>query len=342
MKRWAAVCRLGGIGDNLIAASVLHPLKRLGYMTEVIAAEPNHVVYLNNPNIDKLSIKVPDRDLPKNDMAGWQAWMQSRAHEYDIFLHASHTVEKRHALFPTDTEFWWSDSYRRKLCAGSYIETPHDIIEVPHIFGPLYYSSEEERVLALRTKEKIGRCILWIVCGSRIDKVYPYSPNAIARIIKELNIPVLVMGGPNDKEYSMVEKIKEVVTIQNGTRDGLHLMISEQSGTKCWPLRTSLAVAQVCDLVITPDTGPAWALAFEPMAKILMVSHASAENIGKHWVNTTVLHADPVRVPCWPCHRLHNDPSTCVENRDKSGAACISDISTERLLKAIAAAWAKL
>lgn len=70
-----------------------------------------------------------------------------------------------------------------------------------------------------------------------------------------------------------------------------------------------------------------------------MVSHASAENITSHWVNATTLHADPARVPCWPCHRLHEDPSTCVTNKEGNGVACISDISVDRLVTAVVQAW---
>jgi ADP-heptose:LPS heptosyltransferase len=340
VNRWAAVARLGGIGDNLIAASVLSPLKRMGYMTEVISSEPNHVVYLHNPHIDKLSVKNVERDLPQNDLAAWQKWFESRASEYDVFLHASHTCEGRHAVFPTMTSFWWPVEYRRKLCAGSYLETVHDIAGVPYEFGPLFYASDEEKHNAAQVKQTIGpRCIVWIVSGTRIDKVYPYSPMAIARIIREVGAPVVVMGGPSDKELSMVHAIRDSVERQNGTRKGLHLAVPASGGDKSWPLRTSLAFAQSCDLMVSPDTGPAWACAFEPTAKIIMVSHASAENITKHWRNTTTLHADNDRVPCWPCHRLHNDPSTCVVNKDGNGAACISDISVETLVSTVAKVW---
>jgi len=88
-----------------------------------------------------------------------------------------------------------------------------------------------------------------------------------------------------------------------------------------------------CDLVITPDTGTWWAVAMEPLPKILMVSHASAENIGKHAVNTMVLHADPGRVKCFPCHRLHSDFTTCTPNFENNGAACISDISVNTIVE---------
>jgi ADP-heptose:LPS heptosyltransferase len=96
------------------------------------------------------------------------------------------------------------------------------------------------------------------------------------------------------------------------------------------------------DVVVSPDTGIAWAAAFEPMPKIIMVSHASPENITKHWTNTTTLHADPSRVPCWPCHRLHNDMSTCVSAKDNpNSSACMTDIKVETVVQEIGKALAQ-
>lgn len=339
MNRWACIARLGGIGDNLIAGSPLKALKRQGYMTEVIASEPGHVVYQHNPWIDKLSVKNVERDLPQGDLEAWQRWFKSRAHEYDVFVHASHSCEGRHAVFKTMTSFWWPAEVRRKVCAGSYLETVHDIAGVPYEFGPLFYASEEELANSRLVKAQMGeRFILWVLSGTRVDKVYPYATSAVARIIRELKVPVLLMGGPSEKEHSMATAIRDSVAVDNGGREGLHLAVPSAAGELCWPLRTSLAMALCADLVVTPDTGIAWAVAFEPMPKIVMVSHASAENITKHWINTTTLHASPDRVPCWPCHRLHDDPSTCVENKQKNGAACISDISVETLVQAVAKA----
>jgi ADP-heptose:LPS heptosyltransferase len=340
VNRWAGIARYGGVGDNLIAASVLAPLKRQGYMTEVITSEPNHVVFHHNPHVDKLTIKNVERDIAKNDLAKWQEWMTARANEYDVFVHASHSGEGRHALFKTMTAFWWPQELRRKICAGSYLETVHDIAQIPYDFGPLYFTSEEERDHARRTTSIMGeRYICWILSGTRVDKVYPYAPQAIGRIIKEVGAPVLLLGGPSEKEQSMATMIRDVVAVQNGSREGLHIAVPSEGGEKCWPLRTSLALAHGAALVVSPDTGPAWAVAFEPMPKIMMISHASVENITKHWINTVTLHADADRVPCWPCHRLHDDPSTCVENKEKNGAACISDISVETVVRTVKEQW---
>lgn len=345
MNRWAGVARFGGVGDNLIAASVLRPLKKLGYMVEVITtAKDTHTVFLNNPFIDKLSLKE-DGDIPGG--ADWQKWFAKRAGEYDIFVNLSHTCEYRHALFPDQTQFWWPQDYRRKLCAGSYLETVHDVANVPHMFGPLFFPSIEEEQRAKQVRdEQIGRpYIAWVLSGSRIDKIYPYAAMAIGRIIKELDIPV-VMIGVGGKQFEMAKQMTEHIIRQNGAKDMLHLALSpdtaDPGGHQDWPIRRSLTQAMTADLVVTPDTGVAWAVAMENTPKIAMLSHSSAENITKHWVNTTTLHADPNNVPCWPCHRLHNDISTCTPNKDGGhAAACISDISVETLVTTVERLWCK-
>jgi ADP-heptose:LPS heptosyltransferase len=307
------MARFGGVGDDLIAASPFAALKRMGYMTEMIAGEGNHVVYLNNPYIDKLSVKNTDRDIPKGDLKAWQAWFDSRAREYDIFGHASHSCEGRHAFFQSMTAFWWDPEARRKVAAVSYLETVHDLVKVP--YGPLFWPTPEEYAMAFQTKKQIGdRFVLWVLSGTRIDKVYPYSTMAIARIIKEVGAPVVLMGGPHEKEHSMATKIKDYVESVNSTRDGLFLAVPAQGGEKCWPLRTSLTFALVADLVVTPDTGTAWAVAFEPMPKVVMVSHASIENITKYWITMT-LSADPTGYRAGPVTGPRR-PDTCVVNKE--------------------------
>lgn len=344
-NRWAAICRFGGVGDNLIAASPLRPLKRLGYQVEVITTnKETSTVYLNNPFIDKLSLKA-DGDIPNGE--GWQNWFATRSREYDLFINLSHSCENRHSLFKGQTQFWWPQDYRRKLCAGSYLETAHDIAGVAHTFGPLFFPTGEEKERAEHTKvtQIGGKYIAWAISGSRVDKIYPYAAMAIARIIKELGIPV-VMVGVGGKQFELAKQIMEHVERQNSSKEKLFLALSpdnaDSGGHQHWSIRRSLTQALYADLVITPDTGVAWAVAMEQMPKIVMVSHASVENITKHWVNTTTLHANQRNVPCFPCHRLHDDISTCTPNRDGGhAAACISDISVETIISNVKRLWGK-
>ena len=98
-----------------------------------------------------------------------------------------------------------------------------------------------------------------------------------------------------------------------------------------------LAQTLAADVVVTPDTGPAWAVAKMPMRKIVLLSHASQENITKGWKNTLTLHADAT-VTCWPCHLLIDRPEDCerVSGRKvESGVACISSIKSDAVIEAV-------
>ena len=340
MHGWVGLARFGGIGDNLICASPLRPLKRMGYKIEFITDYKHGIVFNNNPYIDKLTV-IGDNQIPTGP--GWNKWFSTRAKEYDEFWHLSSTCEGRHALNIGTAAFWWPAHYRRKICAGSYLETVHDICGVAHDFGPLYFPTEEERLRAERTRDETmkGPYIAWVISGSRIDKLYPYSGIAVARIISELKMPV-VMFGAGGKQFEEAKVIEGHVRRHNGSLKSLHTALSpdnsDPGGFQHWDVRRSLAQLLLADAVVTPDTGLAWAAAMEPMRKVILLSHASVDNITKHWINTVTLHADRYRVPCWPCHQLHDTQETCTPTRDLgNAAACISDISVDQILAALRA-----
>lgn len=352
MRKWAAVCRFGGIGDNLIASSVL-PLLARDYAVEVICQDPYHVLFENNPYIEKLTVKQPG-ELPSGSGLEWQQWFVARGKEYAKFVHLSHSCEISLALVPAQTQFYWPAAMRRKLCGRSYLEFVHDIAEVPHEFSPNFFPTDEELAKADDTKRRVGEKVIgWALSGSRVDKIYPQSAAVVARLIKETGCPVIMFGG-GQRDFDMSKQIMEQVERQNGSLEGLHQAVSpdpsndvrftvEPGATHVtqlpkaeplWPVRRSITQLQRCDLVIGPDTGLMWSVAAHSMPKIMLLSHASPENVTKHWRNTVTLHADPVRVPCWPCHQLHDSSATCTQNKDNTGAACISDISAEAVLQA--------
>jgi ADP-heptose:LPS heptosyltransferase len=337
---WAGVCRMGGIGDNLIVSSVLPGLKAKFGNVEVITKAPFHTIFHNNPHVDKLTVK-DDKDIPMSSNEDWQNWFVNRGKEYDAFYHLSHSCEIIRALFPAQTQFWWPASMRRKLCGQSYLETVHDICELSYSpIGARFYPTEEEIARAQQDKaEKLrngrsGPIIGWVCSGTRIDKRHPRAGFVAARLIRELDATFVLFGGW-EKDRAIAEEIERQVRQQNGDTEGLKTCISISKEQDIWPIRRSLTQLQLCDVVGTPDTGPAWAVSMCPIPKVVIVSHASAENITKHWVNTTTLAADPVRVPCHPCHRLHTDNTTCVPNQDNDGPACTSDVTVEVIVRSV-------
>lgn len=338
-KPWMGLSRCGGIGDNLIAAAVLPSLADK-YQVDLLTNDSDaSAVFENNPFISKLT-KARDDDIPKDSMPSWQGWFAKRAREYAHFVNLSHSCETLVALPQSQTAFYWPDEWRRKHCGGSYLDAVADICGVEPCFGdPLFYPTEEEWQKAAETKAKVGEKVIgWCVAGSRLDKYHPRSPMIVGRLIHELGLPV-IMFGAGQREMDVVKATLDHCEKTYGTIDGVHearTTYAEDGKTKVidWPIRRSLTQLLCCDLVITPDTGLLWAAGFEDMPKIALLSHATPENITKYFKNTVSLHADPERVPCWACHRLHDTIEFCKPNKQNDGAACISDVSPEAILDA--------
>jgi len=86
-----------------------------------------------------------------------------------------------------------------------------------------------------------------------------------------------------------------------------------------------MAMAQLCDMVIGPETGVMSAVAMEPMKKIVFLSHSTVENLTRDWVNTTSL--VPVDTHCYPCHKLIFSWEHCNQDGDTGIAKCQSSIT---------------
>ena len=340
-ERWACVARMGGLGDNLMVSSVLPGLKARYGNVEVISKAPCHEVFLHNPYIDKLTIWPKDDEV--GDMKVWSQNMRRRLAESDFAVHLSHSCESKLCFFDTQTEFDWPDKMRRKMAAHSYLGYIHDICDLPHKFAPNFFPAEHETVAA---KEIISRIravrdapiVGWCLSGSRIDKAYPGAAAAIARLL-EFNVNVMMFGAPG-KEFLMAKEIERQLIQQTGADErgsapGLYLAMSNNIETPDWPMRRSFSQLQMCDAVVAPDTGPAWAVAMRDMPKVILLSHASPLNITTGWRNTTTLHADQTRVPCHPCHKLHDSFLTCRKAKEVDASACMADISVNAIVSAI-------
>ena len=338
---WACIVRMGGFGDNLIASSVLPGLKARYGNVEVISRAPCSAVFENNPYIDKLTVWPADEKI--GDALEWARAMDRRMKEYDFGVHLSHTCETTLAFMEVQHQFWWPAKARRQWCDKSYLGLVHDICDLPHDFAPGFYPTEAELTVARQSLAKIkavrdAPVVGWCLAGSRIDKAYPGSVSAISRLL-ESGLNVVMFGAPG-KEFQMAKAIETQVKQElgldvRGSAAGLHLAMSDNVEKPNWPARRSFTQVQLCDVVVSPDTGPAWAVAMLPMPKVILLSHASAKNITHGWVNTTSLHADPARVPCHPCHRLNDHWGTCNKVPDIDAAACIADISVSSVVSAV-------
>jgi ADP-heptose:LPS heptosyltransferase len=335
--------RMGGVGDNLMVAAVIPALREKYGWVEVLCRKPFDAIFENNPHIHKIAAFDPN-DMPEGE--GRQAWHRHRAKEYAFFQDLSQSIEMRLALVRAQVS-WYNrpHEWRQKFCGKSYLEEIADCCDLPYgVFDPLqqtFYPTEqeqEEAANAIKDYDLGQRFVAWIISGSRYDKIYPFASLVIHRIIRELGLPVVVLGAPSSDQIAISTSIEANLKAQGNKKlDGFHTAISQSWTKENWPIRRVLTQCMSADVVISPDTGPYWAVAPMSMPKVVLLSHATPENITKYAVNTYSLHADATRVPCWSCHKLIDGPEYCVPNEWNSGAACISDISPELVMEAVRA-----
>jgi ADP-heptose:LPS heptosyltransferase len=147
--------------------------------------------------------------------------------------------------------------------------------------------------------------------GSTPPKFWPHV-EALARSLTATGAHVVVLGDLRGMELPAMP--------------GLHCI-----GT-IWPIRNAIALAQCADVVIGQETAILNAVAMEPMRKIVLLSHSTVQNLTRHWVNTVSLNG---RVPCYPCHRIHQTFEYCTRDQASGTAACQNAISAEQVLQVV-------
>lgn len=325
------VARLGVIGDQLVASSILPGLKAQGYHVTFMGYRPYTEIHQNNPNIDIL------RELDQGAFgagADFMEFFKRIGPAYDRVIHLSESIERTLVYFDDQVQFWWDDVARRAHSNASYIERTHDLAGVPHDFAPGFFPTAEETAWAADMVDGwAAEPLIGVVCaGSNLDKVYPKMPAAVVRLLTAFpRGRVVFFNGTAPRDTAIVEAVLK--TVHDAVPDGTARIIH----TTGWSIRRALTMVQRLAVLIGPDTGLMWSAAMDArIRKVVLLSHASPTNITKHWLNTATLSADPQEVPCWPCHRLHRVPETCRAFRKEDGAsACIASISPETLLRSV-------
>lgn len=316
----ACVVRYGGIGDGLQAAAVFDTLKADGHRITVMCDRTTHDVLRCDPRVDDWLVQEKDQ-VPNPWLGAYWAHIDKR---FDRFVNLSGLVEETLLAIPGRTLHRLPHDVRHALCNRNYLEFMAAANELPFAPEHRFFPSAEElgRVRELKAMADevvnpgwvIGQSwnhaflVVWSLSGSGPNKVYPHMDAVIARLLVETPNAVVFLVGDDASRILQVgwEEEPRVLSLAGELT-----------------VRETLALAQRADLVVGPETGVLNAVAFEHNAKIVFLSHSSEENLTKHWINTASLHGD---VPCYPCHRIHNDFSSCREHVESRTAACMAGI----------------
>jgi ADP-heptose:LPS heptosyltransferase len=319
-EKTVCVVRYGAFGDILQATSVYKGLKDQGYHVTVFASPPGSDVLINNPNIDNLVLF--DRDqVPNANLGDFWRW---QAKKFDKFVNLSESVEGTLLSMPARISHTWHPILRHKMMNHNYLQFQHELAGVPHKPQIGFFPSQEEKMWARKTRNKMGThgpIIMYSLSGSSVHKTWPGLDNVIAGIMLHSETAhVVLVGGP------------ECVILEGGwdKEPRVHLTSGQ------WSIRQTLSFLEHCDLVIGPETGVLNAASHMEMKKVVFLSHSSHENLTRDWVNTHPLWAEKTKCPHRPdgvpaCHMLHYGWDYCVKNEETATAQCQTDISVEQV-----------
>lgn len=322
-NKTCAVIRYGAIGDALMASSIFPALKEMGYHLTVYTVPVGHEVLKHDPNVDRFVVQDVDA-IPNQQLGEFWDYIKPK---YSKFINLCESLERNLLLMSENMAFHWTHEMRHKHFNKNYVEFVHDIAGVPMPCRSRFYETPEERAWALEEKARIGgKVILWVLSGSAIHKVSPHLDSVIDATLRTYqDARFVLVGGKDCKILEMGWEKTPQVHLKSGK----------------WSIRETLAFAQVADLVVGPETGVLNGVAMEAVEKVVMLSHSSAENLTRDWMNTVSLM--PTNTPCYPCHRLHmakDGFKHCKESEKNKGVAeCQQNISAQDIFAAINATF---
>lgn len=336
------IFRVGAHGDALQAASLFPVLKAEGWKIAFDTSVQGEEVVRHDPHLDMILV-TQGQFLKEGD---WKEHINRRAHGFHRVIILNEATEGALLKMPDRLDYYWPDAVRRKLCNRNYVEFLHTVADVPFVRGSehagasgiaspnrqRFYATEQERRDAGAFKERLGRPIVaWALRGSAHHKIWPGTARGMVRVLAETDAHIVAFGAESDKDLA-----KSIIAFGEGYHADFADRITWLLGTT--PLRAVLALCQVAEIVVGPETVALNAVANEPNAKVVMLSHSTRENLTRDWVNTHTVEPDAKAAPCWPCHRMHAGTTYCPQDEATQLAACASSISVGAVVAPILAA----
>lgn len=299
LAKTVGVVRVGGHGDALWASSILPQLKEQGYHVTVYCAVTGGEILRHDPHIDRL-VTLPTSAMNEEEILEY--WGHVGA-QHDRFINLIGSVEDELLWHPSDIGFWRPQWLRQKLGNRNYLERVHEFAGVPMLPVPQqkFYPTAAEIDAARKLREiATGPLVVIAPAGSGAAKYWPHSQQ-LMELLAERGIWSVVLGDVRDPKLVGVEPYGSVVAMD-------------------WPVRIACAFAQMADAVVATESLIANVVAFEPMPKVITLSHSSRENLTRDWLNTVSIEAEGLE--CHPCHRIHAGFQFCSRDVNTGASAC--------------------
>lgn len=324
-ERACLVIRYGGFGDAIQSSSILPLLKRQGWHITYNAHPKTQDIILRDPNIDAWIIQDENQVSNVNLGPYWER-LEKR---FDRVVNLCESAEVALLTVPAMLHDKHTDGARRRMYRQNYLERLHDIADVPLEYNPRFYPEPGEiEYVKDKLKDVPRPWILWVLTGSTFHKMWPYTPETVTRLLYKMPTGTFILAG-DDKFPQVGDAIeKGAFQFYGGAQ-----RIVRTDGR--WPIRGTMTLAQMCDVVVGPETGVLNAVSMEPVPKVVLLSHSGPENLTSVWNNARAMTPREGTTPCYPCHRMHYDWSRCHQHQPTGSALCQSNIGPPEVVDAI-------
>jgi len=321
-EKTCGVVRYGAFGDLLQASSVFAALKHEGYHVTLYTSPPGDDIVRLDPNIDAFYIQ--DKDQVPNASLG-EFWAYHKA-KYDKWVNLSESVEGSLLALPGRTIHFWPPALRHGFLDRNYLEVQHKIAGVPHVPRVKFFPSADELQKIRKERAKMGSFVIaYALAGSSVHKTWGGLDSVIASLMLDFpDVHVVLMGNEAGK------------LLEQGWEK--EPRVHRRSGA--WSIRESLTFMQLADMAIGPETGLMNAAAQLSYPKVVFLSHSSANNLTRDWVNTYPLASKETTCPgrgnneAPACHQLHYSWEHC-KRTDNGVAQCQEDMRPDEVYRVI-------
>ena len=309
--RTCAIVKLGAHGDALWASSVFPHLKAQGFHTVLFTQETGEEVLRHDPHIDEI-VRFESR-VPIGELGEMFLWLEAKYKHTRILVEA---VEGTLLPSPSKIQYHFPPAARSRLMNQNYVELHHMIAQVPYEPRVKFYPTDEEKRWVNKMRSEMpGRLVVLVANGSSCSKMWPHAAEFAKRLLMDHeNVTVLALGDPRGMDFEEHPRLKNI--------------------NVGWDVRKAMAMCQLADVVVGQETGLLNCVSFEPdVAKVVLLSHSSVENLTRDWPNTVAIRKYPECAGTTACHRLHYDWRFCNMDQITKAAKCQTMISAFEVLE---------
>jgi ADP-heptose:LPS heptosyltransferase len=316
------IFRSGAYGDVLITTPIVRYLKSQGHEIFYVTSKRGMEVLKNNPHISRLIQHKEETPIEK--LSEEIEWLRkkfkcekvidfSESIEVALSQHPrspNYKLPKPERIARFNRNFYEYSFEHADLKVGPF---PDDVEESnfyrPTLFfekNELYDVRDEGRKTAASFIKPDCFNVLFGMSGSGTNKAWPFMEDFGLKLCADYpDVHIITVG---DEKCRLIEP-------------ELEGRITNLSGKI--PMRMSMELTGLVDLVIAPDTGIIHAAGCYDTPKICLLGHNTIETITKHFTNDYSIEADPNLAPCAPCLSLIYDKNMQCPTVEELGGSVL-------------------